>query len=420
VKPKIAIVGRRNVGKSTLVNHIAGRRVSVVYSLSGTTRDRVCADISWGGKYFSLIDTGGFIPLPISPLEEKVRREIERAISEADKVLFLVSAPDGVVASDLEIADFIRSTGKPVILAVNKVDSPSQEKNILEFYDLGMGDPLPISAYHGRGMEDLLQRLTSDFAPSLPEPLDKTRVIITGRPNVGKSTLFNAILGEERSIVDDTPGTTRDAIVVSKEYEDGLLALVDSVGIRRRGKRRGVERQGVSSSLRNIQGSHVAILMVDATSFITQQDKHIAGAIRDVGCGIIVAVNKWDLISNGDEIEWEEEIRRNLRFVPYAALLFISALTGYNVNKILPRATEIYKQRFRQLTIDEVREVVEKMEHPQKSNIISAFQSKVDPPTFVFHMKDVNSVHFSFKRYVENRLREAFGFEGVPLRLMFT
>ena len=325
-----------------------------------------------------------------------------------------------MVASDLEIADFIRSTGKPVILAVNKVDSPSQEKNILEFYDLSMGDPLPISAYHGRGMEDLLQRLTSDFAPSLPEPLDKTRVIITGRPNVGKSTLFNAILGEERSIVDDAPGTTRDAIVVSKEYEDGLLALVDSVGIRRRGKRRGVERQGVSSSLRNIQGSHVAILMVDATSFITQQDKHIAGAIRDVGCGIIVAVNKWDLISNGDEIEWEEEIRRNIKFVPYAALLFISALTGYNVNKILPRATEIYKQRFRQLTIDEVREVVEKMEHPQKSSIVSAFQSKVDPPTFVFHMKDANSVHFSFKRYVENRLREAFGFEGVPLRLVFT
>ena len=419
MKPKIAIVGRRNVGKSTLVNRIARRRISVTYDLPGTTRDRISADISFEGKSFSLIDTGGFITFPASPLEEKVKREIEKAVLEADKVLFLVSAPEGVMAADLEIADFLRTRGKPVTLAVNKVDAKLQEKSALEFYELGMGDPLPISAYHGRGIEDLLQKLALGLPPSLLKLPEKMKVVITGGPNVGKSTLFNTLLGEERSIVDNVSGTTRDAIAAGRQYKDGLITLVDSVGIRRRGKRKGVEKQGVFSSLRSIQDSHVAILVVDATSFMTQQDKHIAGIIKDAGCGIIVAINKWDLIPDKDEMEWGEGVRRNLQFVPYADVLFISALTGYNTNNILPQASRIYEQRFRQLTPSEVGEVVERMEHPQKSSILSAFQSGVDPPTFTFRMEDASSVHFSFKRYVENRLREAFGFEGVSLRLVF-
>jgi len=419
VKPKIAIVGRRNVGKSTLVNRIARRRISVTYDLPGTTRDRISADVSFEGKSLSVIDTGGFIPFPASPLEEKVKQEIEKAVLEADKVLFLVSAPEGVMAADFEIADFLRSKGKPVILAVNKVDAKLQEKNILEFYELGMGDPLPISAYHGRGIEDLLPKLALDLPSSLLKLPEKMKIVITGGPNVGKSTLFNTLLGEERSIVDNMSGTTRDAIAASRQYKDSLITLVDSVGIRRRGKRKGVEKQGVFSSLRSIQDSHVAILVVDATSFITQQDKHIAGIIKDTGCGIIVAINKWDLIPDKDEMEWGEGVRRNLQFVPYADVLFISALTGYNTNNILPQASRIYEQRFRQLTLRELEEVVERMEHPQKSSILSAFQSGVDPPTFTFRMEDASSVHFSFKRYVENRLREAFGFEGVSLRLVF-
>ena len=429
-KPVVAIIGRPNVGKSTLFNRLLGKRKAIVEDLPGTTVDRIHSDISWEGRDLTLVDCGGLEANPGPTMRRKVRDQVEKAIAGADLLLFLVDARDGVVPADGETADIVRRAGKPMMLVVNKVESPKQEAQVAQFYELGMGDPIPISAYHGHGIHELMQKVFERLPPPTPavaEP-ESMKIAIVGRPNVGKSLLLNTLLGEERVVVDEVPGTTRDTIDTVLQYKGEMVTLIDTAGIRRRGRiDQGIERYSFQRTADAIERADIALLVVDAVEGITAQDIHILGYIHKAFKGAVLLVNKWDLVETGDTALWMEVVKRKTRFMPYIETHFISAKTGRGVDKILPLARRIYEERIRRLDQDLLDSIVRDAEAAKQSpkqgrrrlKVYKATQTAVNPPTFTFSVNDAKLVHFSYQRFLENKVRQYCGFKGTPLHLLF-
>jgi len=428
-RPILAIVGRTNVGKSTLLNRLAGRRLAVVADLPGTTRDRVFAFVSWQGRELTVIDTGGWQTKPSTPLEQKVK--VEAAIAQADAIVFLVDARDGAIAADEEIADLLRQSGKPIVLAVNKVDSDKQANQVADFYRLGVGAPAAISAYHNRGIDELMDTILAFLPPqpiSIAEP-GGAKLAIVGRPNVGKSTLLNTLLRDERAIVHESPGTTRDSLDAIVHWDDREILLVDTAGIKRRGRvDAGVDYYSLLRAIRAIDRCDVALLLIDASEFITAQDMHIAGYIIEVGKGIIILVNKWDLVPKEYREKFKESVKQRLRFASYIPVIYISAQLGRGVDRILPQAWGVWQERQKRIPCSEVNELVKQVvsNHPpvhigsRRLRIIRAYQDESQPATFLLQVNDPQLVHSSYQRYLENEFRRGLGFRSVPLKLIFT
>jgi len=429
-KPIVAIIGRQNVGKSTLLNRLTGKRMAIVADLPGTTRDRIFASVSWQGVEFTIVDTGGLELNPESTVSQAVREQIEVAIAETDVIIFLVDTKDGVMPTDYEITDRLRQAGKPIILVANKADNARLESQAVEFYELGLGEPVAISAYHNRGTAELLDRIIALF-PALPlaevEP-EVIKVAIVGRPNVGKSTLLNAMLGGQRAIVDEAPGTTRDAIDTLLDFNGQSVLLIDTAGIRRRGRvGLGIERYSVIRALRAIERADIALIVLDATELVTAQDTHIAGYIQQASKGVVLIVNKWDLVVDSSTTEYNKHIRSQFKFMAYAPMLYISAKSGQGVDKILPQVCQIHQERLKRLSTAVVNNVVQQAvaahnlprSGGKQLKILYATQAEVNPPTFVFFVNDTKLIHFSYQRYLENKLRQSFGFIGTPFRLVF-
>ena len=431
-KPIVAIVGRPNVGKSTLFNRLAGERIAIVEDLPGTTRDRVYADMSWGERELTIIDTGGFEPRPDSDLRQKVKHQAEVAIEEADVIIFMVDVLDGVTIPDQEIAETLRRSRKPIILAVNKADNDQRRQQAFQFHELGIGEPMAISAHHGIGVSDLMDEVCAMLPP--PEPAIEEpamlKIAIVGRPNVGKSMLLNAILGQERAIVSEIPGTTRDATDTVFKYDGESILFIDTAGIRRRGKVEvGIERYGVMRSLNAISRADVVLLVIESAEIMNEQDMHIAGYIHEALKGIVVVVNKWDLAREleVDKAQCASEIRQKVKFFPDVPMAFASAQFGKGIKQVLTAARGVYQERQKRLPTpllnDEMNRAI--AAHPPPSlwgrqlKLSYVTQPDVEPPTFVFFVNDPRLVHFSYQRYLENSLRRAFGFKGTPLKLIF-
>ncbi len=415
------------MGKSTLFNRLAGARLAITDELPGTTRDRLSADISWAGQEFTLVDTGGLEVRPASSLSQKIKDQVEMAIQEAEVIVFLVDVKSGLTVPDMEIAHQLRLSGKPVILAVNKCDNEVRRAGAVEFYELSLGEPVPLSAYHGTGIEDLMTRVVVYLPPVREVPEEPgLKIAIVGRPNVGKSMLLNAILGEQRVIVDEAPGTTRDVIDTPLDCNGQRVLLIDTAGLRRRGRIAGLERYSALRAFRAIGRADVVITVLDATELITAQDAHIAGYAKEALKGIVLVVNKWDLAS---ELGWDEEscqqlIRRRLPFLSFAPILFVSARRGSGVERVIPAAMEIERVRKKQLSPKELSQWLEQVlsQHPPSAagrqlQIKRVSQTGVTPPIFTFWVDKPEQLHFSYQRYLENRLREDFGFKGTPLGL---
>jgi GTP-binding protein len=414
-----------------LLNRLAGRQVAVVADLPGTTRDRVFAFVSWQGRELTVVDTGGWQAKPQGSLEQKVKQQVEAAIAQADVIIFLVDVKDGAIAADEEIADMLHAANKPIVLAVNKVDSAKQANQVADFYRLGMGEPIAISAYHNRGIDELMDAVLASLPPqpvSIAES-GKAKLAIVGRPNVGKSTLLNALLGEERAIVHESPGTTRDSLDAIMHWGDKEILLVDTAGIKRRGRvDAGVDYYSLLRALQAINRCDVALLLIDAGEFITAQDMHIAGYIIEVGKGMMLVVNKWDLVPQEQRQEFKQSLERRLRFASYTPIIYISAKLGHGINKILPQAWEIWQERQKRIPQSEVDELVKQAlnSYPpprtgsRRLHVARASQDESQPAAFVLQVNDPKLVHFSYRRYLENKLRQGFGFRGVPLKLIFT
>ncbi|TET17389.1 MAG: ribosome biogenesis GTPase Der [Dehalococcoidia bacterium] len=431
-RPIVAIVGRPNVGKSTLFNRLVGERLAIIEDLPGTTRDRVYADISWRDHELTLIDTGGLEPRPDSSLRQKVQDQAEAAIEEAEVIIFMVDVLDGVTVPDSEVAEALRRSQKPLLLAVNKADNDQRRHQAFQFHELGIGEPIAISAHHGTGVSDLMEEVAARLP--LPTPLEEEpgmlKIAIVGRPNVGKSMLLNTILGQERAIVSETPGTTRDAIDTVFKYDGESVLFIDTAGIRRRGRvEGGIERYSVMRSLRAISRADVAVLVTEAAEVITAQDAHIAGYIHQALKGMVLAVNKWDLASELeiDAAACTTEILQRLKFFPGIPILFVSAQFGSGVDQVLPAAKNISLDRQKRLPTallnEEVGRILAAHSPPsvqgRQLKVSYVTQAEVNPPTFVFFVNDPKLLHFSYQRYLENKLREAFGFSGTPLKLVF-
>jgi GTPase len=426
----VAIVGRKNVGKSTLLNRIAGRRVSIVEDLPGTTRDRITADGEWQGKKFRVMDTGGLETDAATSIARGINKQIETAIDEADIILFLTDVRDGLNPDDIEFADRLRRVKKPVLLVVNKADEERREQAASEFFRLGLGEPFPISAYHGRGVGDLLDKVVT-FIPEA-NPLDagegSIKVAIVGKPNVGKSTLLNTLAGEDRSIVDSTPGTTRDAVDTTIDFNGQSVILIDTAGIKRAGRvESGIEQYSVIRSREAIDRADIVLLVIDASEAVTAQDTHIGGYIQEAAKGIIIVANKWDINRSAKDTEYKQYVLEQFRFVDYASVILISAKTRFGTENILPGVLEVFQERMKRLPTSKVNDVVIKAvaahSMPSKAGrqlkIKYSTQAAVNPPTFVFSVNEPALVHFSYKRYLENKLREEFGFNGTPIKLVF-
>jgi GTP-binding protein len=431
-KPVVAIVGRQNVGKSALFNRIIGQRLAIVEDLPGTTRDRLYADAEWQGRTFALVDTGGLVLGGEDDLLASVRLQAEQAIAEADAVILVTDVVSGLTATDQELADILRRTSKPILLCANKADTAQRRLDAAEFYSLGLGEVYPTSALHGTGVAELLDALTAAFpvAVETEEKEAAVKIALAGRTGVGKSSLLNALLGEERMIVSATPGTTRDAIDTSVQWHGEQVVLIDTAGIRKRGSiAPGVEKYSVLRSLKAIDRADVVLLLIDGSAGVTEQDAHIAGYILDASKSVVVVVNKWDLVTKDSTTmdTYREYIRNQLKFIPYASVLFISALKRQRIDQVLETAARAHAQRFQRISTaqlnDLVQESVARHSPPsrwgKKLKFYYATQPTVDPPTLVFFVNDTRLVHFSYQRYLENRIRERWGFEGTPLRLRF-
>jgi GTP-binding protein len=441
LKPVVALVGRPNVGKSTLFNRLAGERLAVTDSQPGTTRDRLIAEAEWNGLAFDLVDTGGVDPDGgEGELLGQVRAQAELAVQEADAILFLVDGESGVSPVDHELAKVLRrhqttENGKPrppILLVVNKADNRPRREQAVEFFELGMGDPIPISALHGTGCGDLLDRLTATFDQSGAEPAveAQVKIAIVGRPNVGKSSLLNRLLGEERVIVSPIPGTTRDAIDTALMFQGTPLTLIDTAGIRRRGRvLPGVEKYSVLRAVRAIERADVALLLIDAPEGVTAQDAHIAGIILEKWKSCLLLINKWDAVpaKARSQPAFAEQTRAQLKFLDFVPVRFISALHGTGVADILPLALQVQQERLRRIPTAELIQILESAQQahapPSKVGVRLRFflaaQVQTDPPSFLFHVNDPELVHFSYARHLENRIRERFSFLGTPIRLTF-
>jgi len=443
VKPLVALVGRPNVGKSTLFNRIVGRRVAVVSETAGTTRDRLYADGEWGGVAFSLVDTGGIEVTtgwhtePLSEDSEQflpyIRQQAAIAIRDADVVILLVDGQVGVTAADREVADILRQSNKPVFVAANKLESNKQSDHVYEFYELAVGEVFAISALHGYGTGDLLDAVVTAVPPSPPEDAtDDTsiKIALLGRPNVGKSTLVNKLIGEERVIVSPIAGTTRDAIDTKIRWHSQEFTLIDTAGIRRRGKiDPGIEKYSVLRAMKALKRADVVLMLIDAEEGITAQDAHVAGMITDETAGAIVLVNKWDAVEKDTYTmqDFEAKVRQDLNFLPFVPVLFISAMTGQRVSRVLPHVVDVNEARYQRIGTSDLNKFMREAitQHPppgkggRRSKFFYATQASVAPPTFVFFVNNPEWVNFGYKRYLENRLREQWPFTGVPIRLFF-
>lgn len=431
-KPLVAIVGQPNVGKSTLFNRISGNPTSIVSDIPGTTRDRIIADVNWGDSPFILVDTGGLLSLPEDRLWQQIKGQIDVAIEEADIIIMVVDANNGITASDRDVADILRRTSVPVLLTANKSDNETRKFQAGEFYELGLGEPITISAYHNLGIEDLMSAIISNFPEAtLPvSPFVDLKLAIVGRTNVGKSMLLNAITGQDRAIVSDIPGTTRDAINTQINYEGQTIILVDTAGIRRRGKiDPGIEQYSVLRAIRSIDRADVAILVMDASEPATSQDTHVASYILNAYKGIVLAVNKWDLANRLDITKdlISKKIEERFKFAPYAPVNFISALRNSGIAELMNATQRVYNHWSKEVPRYDLRRTVLNAvaSHPPSFSgrktlkIFGVSQDRTRPPSFTFYVNRSDMVHFSYQRYLENRIREAYGFEGSPLKMRF-
>ncbi len=480
--PIVAIVGRPNVGKSTLFNRIVGRRAAIVEDRARTTRDRIYGEAEWNGRRFIAVDTGGLEVKPGDPIEERVQEQARLAIGEADVIVFVVDSISGLTPADQEAAVLLRTARAPVLVAANKADNEKRELEAAEFYSFGWEETYPISAAHGRGVADLLDAIVWALPPESPQEVERKRreseadewardlaegaltrlaqgeaaavelegegrpegpgfeeedeqvsIALVGRPNVGKSSLLNALLGEERAIVSEIPGTTRDAIDTHLQWGRSEIVLIDTAGIRRPGKvARGAEAERYSTlrAIKAVDRADVAILVVDAAEGLTAQDAHVAGFVAEEGRGLVVALNKWDLLTEKTDRTFDEYIsamRAQAAFLDFAPVVSISALTGQRAAKVLELAVDVWGERRKRIATPELNRVVGEATSRQgpphgkqgQPKIFYATQVSVAPPTFVFFARHANQVHFSYQRFLENRLRDAFGFDGTPIRLIF-
>ncbi len=452
MKPLVALVGRPNVGKSTLFNRLAGERLAVVDDVPGTTRDRLVAEGDWNGVFFDLVDTGGIDPSEVrigegrEPLSigsrefiDQIREQAEVAIRSADAVVFLVDVASGVTPADVEVAQILRRLqtrreGRrhpPIILAVNKCDSQQRADQAWQFFELGLGEPYPISAQHGRGTGDMLDALVAalNVQPEETEEDDSVKIAIVGKPNAGKSTLLNRLVGEERAIVSPIPGTTRDAVDTRLEFDGVPVTLIDTAGIRKRGKiERGVEKYSVLRAHRAIQRADVVLLVVDAQQGVTAQDTHIAGFILEAWKSVVIVVNKWDAIEKDTHTiyEYTDHVRQQLNFLDYVPVLFVSALTGQRVDQVMPQALIVQEERLARISTSQINKVLRDAQdrHPAPSRagrplkIFYGTQVRSDPPTFMIYVNDPKLAHFTYLRYLENRFREHYHFLGTPIRFV--
>ncbi len=431
-KPVVAIVGRPNVGKSTLFNRLVGRSVAIVSKMAGTTRDRVTTETEWGEHLFILVDTGGLEIFPETAIWRQVRIQIETAIEDADVIVMMVDVTQGVTPDDIDVAAQLRPSGRKIVLAANKADTEARGASVAEFYELGLGDPYPVSAYHNIGLDDVMAEVIKSFPDetAFPEQEADLRLAIVGRPNVGKSMMLNAITGEERSIVSDVPGTTRDTVDTLITHNDRSILLIDTAGIRRRGKiGTGVEKYSVVRAIRAIDRSDVAVLLLDASEIATAQDTHVASQILDSFKGIVLAVNKWDLASDLGVTRDDATalVRDRFKFASFAPIRFTSSMTGMGLTDLLDTTLSVYGQWTKGLPRYDLRRTVMNAiaEHPPVAHkgrsvkIYSVAQEQTAPPSFTFYVNKADTVHFSYQRYLENRLREAYDFHGSPLKMRF-
>jgi GTP-binding protein len=445
--PVVAIVGRPNVGKSTLFNRLVGERLAIVEDIPGTTRDRVYATADWNGRDFRVVDTGGLELEPGTPIESSVQDQARVAVEEADLILFVVDAHAGLAPLDHEVADRLRRTSKPTILVVNKADNPRREQEAAEFYALGFDPSITISAQHGRSTGDLADMIVERLPPAEPSvqtdddltdvdraelaesDLGPPRVAIVGRPNTGKSTFVNRVIGQDRMIVSEIPGTTRDPVDSAVEVDGEPMILVDTAGIRRRGAiDRGIERYSVLRAMKAIDRADVAVVMTDATEGYTAQDAHVVGYVLEAGKGLVLVLNKWDVVEKDGHTadEWLKTLRREAPYLSWADIVFASAKSGQRVERILREAKRVADERLRRVPTGELNRLITDAvrEHPpahvrnRLPKVFYATQAAVGPPTFVIFVNDPALIHFSYRRYLENRIRAEHGFLGTPIRLI--
>lgn len=446
-KPIVALVGRPNVGKSALFNRLVGQRLAIVDDVPGTTRDRIYAECTWNGRVFGLVDTGGIDPthggksiLSVGSADfiEEIKLQALVAVEEADVVLFLVDGESGVTPPDREVAETLRRhqtrrddgvPHPPILLVVNKCETASRRAAALEFYELGLGEPRAISALHGTDVGDLLDSLVADLPDSEAQEDDSIKIAIVGKPNAGKSSLLNRLVGTERSIVSPVAGTTRDAVDTLIDVANLAVTLIDTAGIRRRGKvERGVEQFSVLRSYKAIERADVVLLLIDAVTGITAQDPHIAGFVVEASKSCVILVNKWDAVEKDPDTkeEYTRQIRANLKFIDYAPLLFISAKTGAGVEHVLPMALRVQEERLVRLSTSKINRVLIEAHDRQappahagrQLKLFYGTQVRSNPPTFMIYMNDPSLLHFSYRRFLENRLREEYGFLGTPIRIV--
>ena len=447
-KPVVVLVGRPNVGKSTLFNRLVGQRLAIIDDVPGTTRDRLVAESDWAGHDFFVVDTGGIDPqkqrtqeplsIGSSDFIKDIRSQAEIALEEADVILLITDAMAGVSQADREMVELLRKRrGKderpmpPILLVVNKADSEIGRMNAMDFYSLGLGEPYPISAIHGTGTGDLLDAVVDLFPVRIDEDEEDTsiKIAIVGKPNAGKSSLLNKMTGQERAIVSNIPGTTRDAIDTKLNVDGQAYTLIDTAGIRKRGSvEPGVEKYSVLRAMQAIERCDVAILVIDAESGITAQDTHIAGYINEAWKSVLVVINKWDLIEKDDltAIDYEKHVRRELNFLPYVPIIFISAKTGQRVHQVLPAAYEIQQERVRKLQTAQLNKILVTAQDKHQSpsgigkplRIYYGTQVNTAPPTFLLYCNDPSLVHFTYMRFLENQIRETFPFKGTPIKII--
>lgn len=431
-KPVVAIVGRPNVGKSTFFNKIAGKRISIVEDTPGVTRDRIYTEVEWLNIPFTLIDTGGLEPESKDIILAQMKNQAQIAIETSDVIVFMVDGKAGLVAADHEVGNLLRKTGKPVLLVVNKVDTRNVPSSFYDFYQLGLGDPIAISSANGLGLGDLLDEIVAKFPENKEEDYDEDtiKVAVIGKPNVGKSSIINTILGEERVIVSDIAGTTRDAIDTPFTHGEDRYVFIDTAGIRRKSKvNENIEKYSVIRSLTAIERAEVCMMMIDATEGVTEQDKKIAGYAHEQGKATVIVVNKWDLLKKETNTmnEFIKAVRNELSFMMYAPILFVSAVTKQRVHQILETIKFISNQHAMRVPTGRLNDVIGEavlLNQPpsdkgKRLKIFYATQISVRPPKFVIFINDRELSHFSYTRYLENKIREAFGFEGTPISIMY-
>ncbi|EHG2758368.1 TPA: ribosome biogenesis GTPase Der [Listeria monocytogenes] len=429
-KPVVAIVGRPNVGKSTIFNRIVGERVSIVEDVPGVTRDRIYNSAEWLGKEFNIIDTGG-IDLSDEPFLEQIRAQAEIAIDEADVIIFITNGREGVTDADEQVAKILYRSNKPIVLAINKVDNPEMRDQIYDFYSLGFGEPYPISGSHGLGLGDMLDAVRAHFPKEEEEeyPDDTVKFSLIGRPNVGKSSILNGLLGEDRVIVSDIAGTTRDAIDTTYTFDGQDYVMIDTAGMRKRGKvYESTEKYSVLRAMRAIERSDVVLVVINAEEGIREQDKRIAGYAHDAGRAIIIVVNKWDAINKDEKTinVWTEDIREQFQFLSYAPIVFVSAKTKQRLNNLFPLINQVSDNHSLRVQSSMLNDVISDavamnpspMDKGKRLKIFYTTQVAVKPPTFVVFVNDPELMHFSYERFLENRIREAFPFEGTPIRVI--